>query len=198
MRRRTELDSKESDNVGPELDLANKMKTPDPAPRLGSEFNAFLFSPIGEDRNGMPLSVVSLLARRDLDPWQEAASLAAMSAEAATRRLDSLIRTLPDQPLTLPDSRTIATRLTALLPRWTDPKIRPPQKQAKAADAAAGSTRRRIIVVAMILVISTMLLVGAQFAMSHKEPPTQPVAADAPPAPSPVIPSQTHPPATEK
>jgi len=88
--------------------------------------------------------------------------------------------------------------LTALLPRWTDPKIRPPEKQAKAADAAAVSARRRIIVVAMILVISTMLLVGAQFAMSHKEPPTQPVAADAPPAPSPVIPSQTHPPASEK
>jgi hypothetical protein len=29
----------------------------------------------------MPLSVVSMLARRDLDPWQEAANLAALPAE---------------------------------------------------------------------------------------------------------------------
>ena len=175
------------------------VKTPDPTSRLGSEFNVFLFSPIGEDRNGLPLSVVSLLARRDLDPWQEAASLAAMSADAATRRLDSLIRTLPDQPLTLPDSRTIATRLIALLPRWTDPKIWPPGKQAKAADSEAVASRQRTIVVAMILVISMMLFVmGAKLAMLRNEPPTQPVAADAPPAPSPVIPPQTHPPASER
>jgi hypothetical protein len=174
------------------------MKPREPATRLGSEFNAFLYSAIGEDRNGMPLSVVSLLARRDLDPWQEAASLAAMSADAATRRLDSLIRTLPDQPLTLPDSRSIASRLIALLPRWTDPKIRPAEKQAKTADAKAVASRRRTIVIAMILVISMMLLRGAQLAMLHNGPPAQPVAADAPSAPSPVIPSQTHPPASEK
>ena len=42
-----------------QLDLANETKTAARAPRLGSEFNAFLFSPIGEGRNGMPLSVVS-------------------------------------------------------------------------------------------------------------------------------------------
>src|ERR1700722_10622908 len=145
-----------------QLDLANEIKAAARAPRLGSEFNAFLFSPIGEGRNGMPLSVVSLLARCDLDPWLEAASLAAMPADAAARRLDSLIRALPDQPLTLPDSRTIATRLIALLPRWTDPKIRPAEKRAKAADTGAVARRRRTMVAAMILVISTMLLMSAQ------------------------------------
>ena len=163
-----------------QLDLANEMKAVARAPRLGSEFNAFLFSPIGEGRNGMPLSVVTLLARRDLDPWLEAASLAAMPADAAARRLDSLIRALPDQHLTLPDSRTIATRLIALLPRGTDPKIRP-EKQAKAADTGAEARRRRTVVIAVILVISTMLLMSAQLTMLHNQPPTQPVVADAPP-----------------
>ena len=180
------------------LELASETKDRVAAHRLGSEFNAFLFSPIGDDRNGMQLRVVSLLARRDLDPWQEAASLAAMSVDAATRRLDSLIRTLPDQPLTLPDSRSIATRLIALLPRWTDPKIRPAEKQARAADAGAVARRRRTMVVAIILVISMLLLMGARLAMLHNQPPTQPAAADGPPAPSPVIPSQTQPPAPEK
>jgi hypothetical protein len=172
------------------LDLANEMKAPARAPRLGSEFNAFLFSTIGEGRNGMPLSVVSLLARRNLDPWLEAASLAAMPADAATRRLDSLIRELPDQPLTLPDSRTIATRLITLLPRWTDPA------RATAADAEAVSLRRRSIVVAMILVICMLLLMGAQFTTLGDESSTPPVAADAPP--SPITPAQTHPPPPEK
>ncbi len=167
-----------------------------PAPRLGCEFNIFLFSPIGEDRNGMPFNVVSLLARCDLDPWLEAASLAAMPADAATRRLDSLIRALPDQPLTPPDSGMIATRLIALLPRWTDSDIWTPGKQARArasaAEAEASALLRRGLVVAMTLVICMILLIAGLLAMLRKEPSTPPVAADAPP--SPVTPSQTHPP----
>ena len=43
---------------------------------LGSEFDDFLFAPIGDDRNDMPLSVLSALARLDVDPWEEAAELA--------------------------------------------------------------------------------------------------------------------------
>ena len=185
-------------NFSHQLDLANETKAAARAPRLGSEFNAFLFSPIGEGRNGMPLSVVSLLARCDVDPWLEAASLAAMPADAAARRLDSLIRALPDQPLTLPDSRTIATRLIALLPRWTDPNTRPPETQARAtaADAEAVALRRRSIVTAMILVLSVLFLIGVQLAKLSDESSTPPVAADAPPAP--ITPAQTHPSPSEE
>ena len=50
---------------------------------LGSEFDDFLFAPIGEERNGMPLSVVSALARSDLDPWQEAAQLARLACRGS-------------------------------------------------------------------------------------------------------------------
>jgi hypothetical protein len=167
-----------------------------PAPRLSSEFNAFLFSPLGDDRNGMPLSVVSLLARGDLDPWQEAASLAAMPADAATRRLQSLIRALPEQPLTLPDSATVANRLIAILPRRTDPKIRSSEKQAKAHDAAGSAPSQRTTVVTIIVLVSMMLLMGARLSKVSNEPPAQPVAADAPPAPAAA--SQTTPLPTEK
>jgi len=34
-----------------------------------SEFDDFLFAPIGDEKNGMLLSVISALARLDLDPW---------------------------------------------------------------------------------------------------------------------------------
>jgi hypothetical protein len=40
-------------------------------------------------RNEMPLSVISALARLDLDPWAEAAELARMPADGAARRLSS-------------------------------------------------------------------------------------------------------------
>lgn len=84
--------------------------------RLGSEFDDFLFAPIGEDRNGMLLSVLSALARLDIDPWQEAAKLAGLPEESATQRLASLIAELPDEPAAHPGPATIAARLIALLP----------------------------------------------------------------------------------
>jgi hypothetical protein len=178
-----------------QLELANEIKTRVPAPRLGSEFNAFLFSPIGDDRNGMPLSVVSLLARCDLDPWQEAASLAEMPTDTATRRLESLIRALPDQPLTLPDSGAVADRLIALLPRRTYIKTEGPEKRAKTPDAKAAPSRRTMVITT-IVVVSMILLMGAQLARLRSEPPDPPVGADALPAH--VTPSQTPPPPTEK
>jgi len=83
---------------------------------LAPEFDDFLFAAIGEDRNGMPLSVVSALARLDVDPWQEAASLARLPETTATRRLASLIASLPDRPSAHLDPETIAARLIARLP----------------------------------------------------------------------------------
>ena len=66
---------------------------------LGCEFDDFLFAPIAEESNGMMLSVISALARLDLDPWQEANNLAGLSGETATKRLASLlIAALPDGP----------------------------------------------------------------------------------------------------
>ena len=51
---------------------------------LGPEFDPFLFAPIGAEPNGMPLSVLSALARIGADPWQEAARLTALSEANAT------------------------------------------------------------------------------------------------------------------
>jgi hypothetical protein len=90
---------------------------------LASEFDDFLFAPIGEGRNDVPLSVLSALARLDIDPWQEAAELARVSRETATRRLASLIAALPDGPSAHLDPGRIAARLIALLPGQPSSKI---------------------------------------------------------------------------
>jgi hypothetical protein len=81
-----------------------------------SQFNDFLFAPIGNEKNGMLLTVLSALARLDVDPWREAASMAQMSTEAATDRMTSLITALPEKPSTVLDPEAIAARLIALLP----------------------------------------------------------------------------------
>ncbi len=81
-----------------------------------SEFDTFLFAPIGEERNGTALSVLSALARLDVDPWHEAECLRRLSAHAATARLTSLLSSLPNtRPLPLAPA-TIA-RLIGLLPQ---------------------------------------------------------------------------------
>lgn len=49
-------------------------------PTLSPAFNDFLYATVCEERNEMPLSLISALARLDLDPWTEAADLAGMPA----------------------------------------------------------------------------------------------------------------------
>ena len=80
------------------------------------EFNNFLYALIGADRNEMPLSVLSALARLDIDPWEEAAELAELPKDTATQRLAALIARLPDPRWVRADSRAIADRLIELLP----------------------------------------------------------------------------------
>ena len=46
------------------------------APML-SKFDPFLFASVGEEIDGVPLSVLSVLTRLDLDPREEAAPLSA-------------------------------------------------------------------------------------------------------------------------
>ncbi len=62
---------------------------------LAPEFEPFLFAAIGAERNGSPLSVLSALARSDVDPWQEAARLTALPEAAATRSLLALLAARP-------------------------------------------------------------------------------------------------------
>ena len=63
-----------------------------------SQLDDFLFAPIGCEKNGMTLTVLSALARLDIDPWREAASLAQMPRESAAFRMSSLIAELPEKP----------------------------------------------------------------------------------------------------
>lgn len=63
--------------------------------QLGSEFDAFLFAPVGNDKNEMVPSVLSALVRLNVDLWLEATTLAQLPERTAMERLTSLIAALP-------------------------------------------------------------------------------------------------------
>ena len=87
------------------------------APLIGPQFEKFLYAPIREDRNGTPLTVLSALARLDVDPWQEAVSLARMPSDAAAARLTALIAALPGDSIRDILASSIAADLVTLLPK---------------------------------------------------------------------------------
>ena len=92
-----------------------------------SEFNEFLFAFVGEEKNGLQLTVLSALARLGLDPWGEAARLSQLPCETATRALTAAIAGLPEGDWKVSDSRSIAARLVNFLPRRGTPSAGPSQ-----------------------------------------------------------------------
>jgi hypothetical protein len=136
---------------------------------LGSQFDNFLFSPIGQDRNDTPLSVLSALARLDIDPWQEAAELARLPPETATQRLASSIAALPDTWLAHLEFGAIAARLVALLPRQPVSGNASPEPRPRVAVEPADLTKFSAGVYMYVVLIVFML--GAQWiAASHETP----------------------------
>ena len=147
-----------------------------PVSRPTSAFDAFLFASIGDEKNGMLLSVLSAFARLDVDPWLEAANLARMPVAAATERMISLIASLPDRPSAQQDSATIAARLIALLPHGGD-------SQSPVGAISVTAANSRII----LFVIFIGFLLGAQLFMASRQPPV-PAAGARTPASSSVAP----------
>ena len=80
------------------------------------KFDPFLFASVGEEIDGVPLSVLSVLTRLDLDPREEAARLSHLTKEAAADQLATMISRLSDRRWTLSEAHRIAVRLIERLP----------------------------------------------------------------------------------
>jgi hypothetical protein len=99
-----------------------------PMTSQGSEFQQFLYAPICEEHEGMTLSVLSALARQDIDPWTEAARLSQLPEETAVEQIIALLDALPRRIVASLDRMKVASRLSALLPRRAAsnlPSVRP-------------------------------------------------------------------------
>ena len=137
---------------------------------LGPEFNDFLFASIATDQNGGCLSVVSALARLDLDPWDEAAKLTKLPAEIATQNLSALITTLQGLPTPRQEPRAIAAHLVTLLPRRMTANIPP-------LNVPSNTTWMRYSHFTIsIILMSIAIMMGVQV-LTHSSPPSQPNGA---------------------
>jgi hypothetical protein len=94
---------------------------------IHSELNGFLLAPIGNEENGMPLTVLSACARLDVDPWDEARRLIGLPREAAITAIADLIERLPGGSWRSSDIHSIAARLVELLPK--PPSAKPTRKR---------------------------------------------------------------------
>ena len=95
---------------------------------LHSDLNDFLFASVGEEHNGVTLSVVSGLTRLGLDPWEQAARLAPLPKARAAEALATLIARLPIRRTLSSDDLAISQRLVELLP---DQKSAPLQSRER-------------------------------------------------------------------
>ena len=123
------------------------------------EFERFLYAPVGEDRNGYLVTVLSALARLGLDPWSETAQLVTLGRDEGRERLGILLSSFPDVPALGSDHGKVARELSLLLPEC------PPTHALKRAGATISMDRSVSkgavwTVVAIVFVLLQMLSVG--------------------------------------
>ena len=92
--------------------------------RTSSRFDRFLFAPLHENGEA-PLSVLSALARQDIDAWQEAARLAQLPKDHAVNSLASTISKSDSERWSPSEASILAVRLIRLLPSRGGSQIGP-------------------------------------------------------------------------
>jgi hypothetical protein len=121
---------------------------------LTQEFDDFLFARINADSEETPLSMLSVLARLGLDPWEEAAELAKLPPASAAQRLLSLIAAIPSA---YPDPGTVSNRLICLLP--SPPGLTIPRRPKLGFSDLLGTRWAVGIALALTLIIQLILMI---------------------------------------
>jgi hypothetical protein len=119
------------------------------------EFDAFLFAYVGEEVDGVPLSVLSALSRLGLDPRDEAARLAHLTKDAAADQLARMIARLSDRQWSVSEARRIASGLIERLPMASAAG-----KGDRAATASKFATRVRASPYLIYLALALAMLGG--------------------------------------
>ena len=129
-------------------------------------YEKFLYAPVGEDRKGSQVTVLSTLARMGIDPWQEASELTNLSEDSARKRLDILLAKFSDVPTLILDHRAIAARLISLLPNRAISRIA--TSQAASSDATWHGVARAVLGIPIyaIIMISLILVQVLIFSLS--------------------------------
>lgn len=151
-----------------------RLLAPSAVPR--SEFDEFLYASIVEEHNGTWLSVLSALARSNVDPWEEAARLASLPRDAARQSLTTLIAGTPDGPLARKNPEALVERLISLLPRCTAARGPSPTGEPQRLVALPNATATPRAITLYIAAVIFLLLVN-QWLEGHLAPQSNPPGA---------------------
>lgn len=117
--------------------------------------NDFLFAEIGIEPSGTPLNLLSVFARVDRDPWQEAQRFADLPGHLAISDLAGLITASGVQRG--PEATTVAESLVKLLPggHRAAPDVQPTPSWSKGQNVLQFA-----VVLVAVLLTATMLVSG--------------------------------------
>jgi hypothetical protein len=122
------------------------------------ELDRFLFAAVGEERNDIPLSMISALTQLGLDPWDEAGRLCSLARRDAVDRLTELIIRLPGEPRPLAIARQIAAGLVDRLPAGNYPSGPPEEPHPVRQAIAPGTMFWAICFLLLLAAIISMLV----------------------------------------
>jgi len=136
---------------------------------LTPQFDDFLFARINEDSEATPLSVLSVLARLGVDPWEEAAKLSGLERVSAAKRLVEFIAATPGAPTAYLSAKTVSDRLIDLLPSSAGATMQPRQERGGRAFMKSGFLSWPVLIAAIlaILLIAISLRTTAQANVPH-------------------------------
>jgi hypothetical protein len=122
------------------------------------ELEPFLYAYVGEDARGSSVTVLSTLARLNLDPWAEAADLAALDRETAATRFGTLLSRFRDVPALEQTHGPVGRELVGLLP---DRVARAAGSDQASGDGGPLTPGVVLGIVAALVVLVQMILAGA-------------------------------------
>ena len=133
------------------------------APML-PEFDSFLYASVGEEVDGVPLSVLSALSRLDLDPRDEAARLSHLTKETAADQLARMIAGLSDRRWTLSEARRVAGQLIERLPTSTSAD-KPDRFDTGTAPTPGSEPSRFLVYLALLIALLVGLIASGRLSL---------------------------------
>ena len=123
---------------------------------LCPDLDDFLFAPVGEERDGIPLSVISALTRLGIDPWDEATRLSSLERREAVDQLVLTIVRLPG--MSRSEALDIALDLVELLP--TSSSTRGPAEVRRSGRRKSAPSRAFWLICLLLVAAALVSLVA--------------------------------------
>src|SRR4051812_2839890 len=145
---------------------------------LRPDLDKFLHATVGEEQEGVTLTMISALVRLDLDPWDEASRLSALKKPEAGAQLAETISRLTGTRWTFPEARRLADALVELLPRRAQTHETAQGASTKGSTVAPGKKFWLACLLVAAALLGVAAIVGVPFANRAPPPSFQSVSPE--------------------